>query len=73
LVGSLVVAVGKVRLQLPEELLPVVDWIAVDVLPLACAPEPLDEGVVGGPAMATDAAAHLQQGLFVGGAGELTA
>lgn len=52
LVGSLVVAVGKVRLQLPEELLPVVDWIAVDVLPLACAPEPLDEGVVGGPAAA---------------------
>ena len=46
-----------------------------DVLPLDHAPEPFDEGVVGGaaPAVAADAAAGGQQGLLVGQIGKLAA
>lgn len=75
LVESLVVIVGKVRLQLPEKLLPIGGLVQVNVLPFHGAPEALDEGVVGGsaPPVAADAAAHLQQGLLVGRAGELAA
>ena len=45
------------------------------MFPFDRAPEAFDEGVVGGPAtpVAADAAVGLQQCLFVGEAGKLTA
>ena len=51
----------------------VVGRVEVNVLPLGGAPAALDEGVVGGeaPAVAADAAAGGQQGLFIRQAGKL--
>ena len=51
----------------------IVSRIKVNVLPFDCAPEALDEGIVGraAPPVAADAAASVQQGLLKGGAGKL--
>ena len=73
--GSAVIVVGKVRVKLVEEVLAVVGRIQVDVLPFDRAPAVSDEGIIGGPApaVAADAAAGGQQGLFIGQASKLAA
>ena len=74
-VGSSVVVVGNVRIELVKQVLALVGGFEVNMLPFNRAPEALDEGVVGGAAsaVAADAAAGDQQRLFKDEAGELAA
>ena len=61
LVGTVVIVVGEVGIELVVEVLSVGGGVEIDAFPFDRAPEPLDKGVVGGPAapVAADAAAGL--------------
>lgn len=75
LMGTVVIVVGEVGLQLLVEVLAVGGGVQIDAFPFDGAPQALDEGIIGGAtaAVSADATVGLQQGLLKGLAGKLAA